>query len=253
MPLKFSLMLLAAWLTCYSARSLQAGSIVDFEDVDLAGQQYQFSPTLNGISIQSNSPWGATHAVSRKQTLTDIQTYWANGDDTVVSTGGANGSQQWFAAYNFSPGDVIFVAPAATTIASVSINNTALVDHTVRNGLFQARAFQPNDFLRVRFLGMNPANQPSGLFTQWIDLASYGTSLYVLSQWTTVDLTPLDTNRIAMEIQGSDMHPQFGLNTPAYLAVDNLRLSNIPEPSSLSLLLVACGLGLTRGNRSRQR
>jgi len=244
---------LLALLACLSAKPLDAGTIVDFEDVDLTGQPYQFSPALNGISIESNSAWGATHAVSRKLTLTDVNSYWANGDDTVVTSGGADGSQKWFAAYNFNPGDVIFVAPASTIIESVSINNTALVDHTVRNGLFQSRAFLPSDFLRVRFMGLNASNQPIGSFTQWIDLANYGTSLFVLSQWTTVDLSQLNSNRIAYEIQGSDNHPEFGLNTPAYLALDNIRLSSIPEPSSLCLFALACLLSTGPSFRSRPR
>lgn len=237
---------------CVSERHAIAGYLVDFEDINLAGQQYQFSPALNGISIETTSPWGATYAVSRKRILENVNTYWSNGDDTAVAGGGANDSQQWLAALNQNPGDMIFVAPASSVISSVDINNTFLVDYAVRNGLFQARAFQANDFLRARFLGMDSSNQLTGQFTQWIDLANYEKSLFVLTQWTTVNLLQLNSNRIAVEIEGSDNHPKFGLNTPAYLAFDNFQLTGIPEPTSLWLVTVVGLFCVSRSARSRQ-
>ena len=45
---------------------------------------------------------------------------------------------------------------------------------------------------------------------------------YIVSAWTTVDLTPLgNATSLAFELNSSDIG-QFGMNTPAYFAMDNL-------------------------------
>ncbi len=227
-----------------SMTSAQANIIYEtFESVSLPPEQYLRITSLPNIAVQTvASNWDV--AVSRKQAMDDVFTYWANGDYTVVEGGGADSSQQWLAAFNFTPGDVVFVAPNDSTFESVAINNVSVVDYTVRNGLYAARAFQSGDFLRVRFLGLDANNSPTGLATTWFDLARFTNSLFVRSDWTTVDLAILNANRIAFEIEGSDNHPTFGLNTPSYLAMDNLAISVVPEPSSLFLLGVGLGIGL---------
>ena len=56
---------------------------------------------------------------------------------------------------------------------------------------------------------------------------------YVVDGWDYVDLTPLGAVRsLTFELSGSDSG-EFGLNTPAYFAIDNLL---VPEPSSAALL-----------------
>lgn len=241
-------------LTCFAtilsySYGVRANYVVDFENIALPAEQYLMNPTLNGISIESTAPWGSQYYVSEKRLMTDPNFYWTNGDDSAVAAGGADASQQWLAAFNFSPGDAVFVVPDPLKIRSVRINNVGVVDHAVRHGLHQARAFIPGDFLRVRFLGFTAANQPSGLLTQWIDLARYENSLVVLSDWTTVDLTSLNTNRLGIEIEGSDIDRVFGLNTPTYLALDNFEVSGVPEPSSLLMVVFA---GSLLGFRARQ-
>lgn len=201
---------------------LNAETVIDFEDVSLPAEQFQYGVSADGLEIESTAPWLPVYAVSAKRNLTDAFVYWTNGDDTAVAEGGAGGSDQWFAAYNYAPGDIVFTAPEGTTIRSMEINNLALVDFTIRHGLYQARAFEPGDFLRVRFLGFDQDLEPTGTATDWIDLASYDQELYVLSSWTQVDLSSLQSNRVGFEIEGSDNDPLWGLNTPALLAVDNV-------------------------------
>jgi len=61
---------------------------------------------------------------------------------------------------------------------------------------------------------------------------------YLIDQWTQVDLSPLGTVKsVEFTLDSSDSSP-WGLNTPAYFAMDSLAIA--PEPATLGL--VAAGL-----------
>jgi hypothetical protein len=59
---------------------------------------------------------------------------------------------------------------------------------------------------------------------------------YLVDQWTRVNLSslgPVDSLQFALS--SSDVG-QFGMNTPAYFAMDRIEFSAVPEPSSIALL-----------------
>lgn len=75
----------------------------------------------------------------------------------------------------------------------------------------------------------------------------------ILAGWSWFDLTALGTvDRIEFSFDGSDKGG-FGLNTPAYFAMDDLTVSAVPEPTTAVLLaaagLVAGAAGLRRRGR----
>jgi hypothetical protein len=58
----------------------------------------------------------------------------------------------------------------------------------------------------------------------------------VLATWTWFDLTALGTvDTITFTFDGSDQGA-FGLNTPAYFAMDDLTVTAVPEPATIALL-----------------
>jgi hypothetical protein len=74
----------------------------------------------------------------------------------------------------------------------------------------------------------------------------------VLSSWSWFDLTSLGTvDRIEFSFDGSDKG-SFGLNTPAYFAMDDLTVNAVPEPATLAAVAVAtlaCGARRLRGRQ----
>jgi len=142
------------------------------------------------------------------------------------------------------------VAPNAT-LFSVDVSNTTYAGLSLKNGDSFAKKFggvtgNDADLFQVTFTGYTQAGA-TGATTgaKTVDLADFrfaNNSLdYVLSSWLRVDLMGLGNARsVGLSFFTTDVGA-FGSNTPAYIAIDNLTLTAVPEPSSLALLAV-CGV-----------
>jgi hypothetical protein len=53
---------------------------------------------------------------------------------------------------------------------------------------------------------------------------------------------------VAFAFTGTDLG-DYGLNTPSYMAVDNINFTTVPEPSAFALLLGAVALGCVARRR----
>ena len=72
---------------------------------------------------------------------------------------------------------------------------------------------------------------------------------YVIDAWKLLDLTNLGNARsIDFTFEGSDIGG-FGLNTPVYIAIDNLALTVVPEPSCFAALVAIGWFANTRRRR----
>ena len=71
---------------------------------------------------------------------------------------------------------------------------------------------------------------------------------YVLTDWAWVDLTSLgdQVSQLGFTLTSSD-NSRFGMNTPAYFAIDNLVV--VPEPSVAALVLLGSCVGWYRHRR----
>lgn len=240
-----------ACCTCMIIVSLAGSSaadvLVNFEATTFPnGQDHQYGAIFNGLSVIGRFP---SYAVSSRTTPSNSTfggAYYSNGDDSAVASAGATGSSKWLAAFNYLAGDVVFSADSGSIISKVNVNNTALVDFTLRNGLggFSRALTNNGDYFKVRFVGFNDLLQRTST-TDWLTLGSKtdGT-LSVLSIWTEVNLSVLNANKIGFEFDGSDKN-SAGLLTPTYLAFDNFVITAVPEPGSFGLVAVAilaCGL-----------
>jgi hypothetical protein len=174
--------------------------------------------------------------------------------------GGAAGSDNFGVANAFNPGDATIALPAGLRPASMQVTNTTYAALSMLNGDQFAKKFggptgNDPDFFRLTITGKNAAGQSTGSVQFF--LADYrftnNSQDYVVSQWTTVDLSTLaaDTAVLSFGLDSTDNGP-FGMNTPAYFAMDNLVLTPVPEPS-LVVLAAAAGLGGWRLVRRRAR
>jgi hypothetical protein len=74
---------------------------------------------------------------------------------------------------------------------------------------------------------------------------------YVVNSWTTVDLTSLAGSRTLTFTLSSSDNGQFGMNTPAYFAIDDLTF--VPEPGAVLVTLAIAALSpmVRRGGRGQ--
>lgn len=164
---------------------------------------------------------------------------------------GAGGSSTYAVAYLGAPA-ITFAAPAL--VNSLAVTNTTYTGLSMKLGDGFAKKFggadgSDPDFLKLTITGLNAA----GLVTGSVDtyLADYrfadSAQDHVLDQWRTVDLSSLGVvQSLRFGMASSDVG-SFGMNTPAYFAIDNLSVSAVPEPGTWALLLAGgCWLVVRR-------
>ena len=144
-------------------------------------------------------------------------------------SGGGDGSANYAVAFNFAIGDALVVLPPGARPTSFRVANTAYAFWSMLLGDAFAKRFggesgNDPDWFRLTIFGIDEELNLTG----WVDflLADYtfedNSRDYIIFSWTTVDLTPLGNARyLLFDLNSSDVG-QFGMNTPAYFAMDNL-------------------------------
>lgn len=178
-----------------------------------------------------------------------------------LPTGGGDGSSLYGVAFDFDVGDARITLPSGTKPLSISITNTTYTALSMRDGDSFSKKFggptgNDPDFFLLNIQGRDSSNNITGIVPFY--LADYRFSNnaldYIVSQWTTVDLSslPANTTGLTFEMTSTDVGP-FGMNTPSYFALDNLAVA-VPEPVSLALLgfagILAGGYSILRFRRN---
>ena len=159
---------------------------------------------------------------------------------------------------------------APLTGLSARITNTTYADLSMRTGDTFSRKFggasgNDPDYLMLRITGYSGLDK-SGTTTGSTDfyLADFRNSNnaldYIVEDWRLVDLAALlgagTPRSIGFQMFSSDVG-DFGINTPTYFALDDLRLvtpSAVPEPGTLALAGIGlAGFGLMGMARRRGR
>lgn len=152
--------------------------------------------------------------------------------------------------------------PAGYTITSMQVTPITYTALTVLNGNFFSTKFggvsgNNPDWLLLTAYGTDSEGQPLPNYVEFY-LADYrfeDNSLdYVISDWTVVDLTPLSAASVLyFNVTSSDVGV-YGMNTPAYYAIDNIQLVSVhvPEPSTLATLITGAVLLFTLARHRRR-
>ena len=272
--------LLPAWLLALASSS--HGGLVDFEDV---GAGLGASGYFNGGPTDSTVPWASGGAEFENRytdfgggfsgwegwaysNMFDLTTggfgnqYSAYSISGSAGAGGAGGSATYALAF---PGSIkgtngsLVSFGASTLVHSVDLTNTTYTLLAFRDGnvggFGSVVQYQDGDYLRLTITGYDAiGGAGSATGSVDIDLANYGGAgsgddVY-LTDWTTFDLSSLGAVQSLRFSIDSNVVDTFAgieyLNTPAYVAVDNLAFTAVPEPSQFGLLTLALAVVLRR-------
>lgn len=274
-----SLGLVLGWQVLASAQV----TTIDFEDLALAPESFWNGEPKSGGAFGSFPGPFFSRGAAFENTFTredfggfTFETWsgWSYSNRTDVTTpgfmnqysayhlpggGGAGGSANFGVAYAFDPDTAVITLPAGTRPVDVHLTNTTYAALSMRDGDSFAKKFggptgNDPDFFRVIITGRDESHAVTGQVA--FLLADYRLDAaedYIISEWTRVDLTPLGAARfLSLTFESSDVGP-FGINTPTYVALDNLRVQAVPEPGTWALAAVGLGSGFAIYRRKRRR
>jgi hypothetical protein len=222
-------------LVLLAAAPAQARIVIDFEDLHLdPNSYYNGSDGAGGFFSEGaffnntyDSHFGSWAGWSYSNT-TDVTTpgFMNQYSAYNLPNGGGFRSPNYGVADNFSFGDAYISLPNGTRPVSVRVTNTTYAALSMRDGDMFAKKFggadgtDPDWFL-LTIYGLDDSGNVTGAVEFY--LADYRfTNKYIIHEWTKVDLEPLGAATTLMFGLASTDNGQFGMNTPAYFAIDNL-------------------------------
>lgn len=250
--------LAAAFITTASAAS--AATTVTYEEAVLGSEGYlNDAPYATAGVTHSNNltPWGSWEGFAISNHSDNSTLHWTNQYSSYPGAG-AGASAQYAVGYVSSATStrLTFSSAVDFTGKGAAFANTAYAALAMQHGYFGAKQFggasgTDPDFLRLTISGYaNGVATGSPIEVLLADFRSPNSAEdHILGGWRQVDFTPLGlADEIRFAIDGSDNDPTYGLNTPAYFAMDNLV---VPEPSALGLtaMLGLCALRRRRPQR----
>ncbi len=252
---------------CLFGQTTHADTVIDFNELDAwtfsgaSGSYYNgnsgngsnsngWTSGSGGASVyfgnEYNSAWGGfwngfAYSNVNDPTTADFTNQYA----AITGTGFGGGGNY---AVGYAGDHAFFDLPTGQRATSIQLTNTTYAGLAMEQGDSFSKKFggasgNDPDYFLVTLTGYSQWGG-SGDVTGSLDfyLADYrfaDNSLdYIIRDWTEVNLSVLGhASSIRLTFEGSDMG-SFGLNTPAYVALDHLRLTAIPEPHSAGVLVL---------------
>lgn len=155
-------------------------------------------------------------------------------------------------SYGVSFGDGATISlPTGQRILGMEVTNTTYAALAILNG-DPYNISKP--FATGSFFALTATGYANGLATgsASFNLADYRfadpSKDYVVKDWTYFDLSGLGTATSVVFSYASSDVGQYGINTPTYFALDDVRTQAVPEPTTLAVL----GLGVSALVRRRK-
>lgn len=231
-------------------RAVTSGTI-DFEDVNLGSgtSVYNLQYSKNGATFSNvytlypeynYEYWdGFAYSCKGNNVLTDIATgqfdvYNASG---AITTGAGHSSDKFAVAYvgsyNNSYPTITFDEPVY--VSSFYVNNTAYAVTSMMNGDSYAKKFVQGDWFKLTINGYDTTSATTPVYTKEIYLADYrdtdSTNWSMINTWTLYDgFSDKDAavQKLVFDLSSSDTGT-YGMNTPAYFAIDDLTFDKADE------------------------
>jgi hypothetical protein len=217
-----------------------AADVADFEDLFLKPESFYNGADgaggfISGGVIFTNdyNPQFRSWKGWSYSNITDVKTPGLANQYSAYAlpNGGGDRSANYGVAFNFAPGDAIVVLPEGTAPVSARITNTTYAALSMRDGDEFSKRFggedgSDPDWFLLTVYGFDQEFNFTGYVSFFLADYRFDDPVldYIVSEWTTVDLSELGNAQILLfDLSSSDNGP-FGMNTPAYFALDNLEI-----------------------------
>jgi hypothetical protein len=230
-------------------------TVATFEDLGLGSNtnRENLTPgfTSGGASFANTwTDWGSYTGWNgfAQSSRTDTTTPGWTNQFSSFSGGGAGGSATYAVGYDdgWSPAvDLTITFAQDALVNGLHVNNTTYTALTIRDGDpgFGLLPFGQGDWYLLTLEGFDASSGSLGSLDFY--LADYRPLIpaerYIIAEWTYIDLSSFGptVRRLELTLDSSDVGP-WGINTPTYVAVDNLDYT-VPEPGAAGLLLGGLG------------
>lgn len=263
--MKNSWIALAACAAGLLALPAQAANNVSTFDDLLLGAESHFGPTAPAVFTSGAATFGYNYTDWggccwdgwTYSNHTDVATAGFENQYSSYAGSGAQGSANYGLAYVADLSSGVDVAlSAAGGVSGAWFSNTTYAALSMRDGDGFAKKFggasgNDADYLLLTITGLSSSGQATGSVDFY--LADYrfadNSQDYIVKGWSFVDLSGLGAvSKLNFKLSSSD-NGAFGMNTPAYFAMDGLTAAAaaVPEPSALLLSLAGvAALALAR-------
>lgn len=262
---KFLPLLASSLVIAAVSHGAQAASST-FDDLALSANSYYFPAADASFSSGEASffhdydarfgSWSGWTYSSK----TDTTTPGYGNQYSAYAGSGQGGSANYGVAFVPYTGPLQAGLSTASVVTGAYFTNTTYTALTMLHGDAFSKKFggasgNDADFFKLTITGYNGA---AGTGAVDFFLADYrfadNAQDYIVKDWTLVDLSGLGrVTRLEFALDSSDAG-QFGVNTPLYLAMDNLTTAPVPEPEQAALLLAGLALlgGVARSRAAKR-
>lgn len=156
--------------------------------------------------------------------------------DATTGKGGAGGSATFAVAYGYNDGSAFSAdtrpsfyfaeAEKEAIIGSLEVCNTTYGYICMRDGnTFSSKLTYDNKgYFRMTFTGVNAAGAETGKVEYYLADFRTASAPGITEGWHKIDLSSLGSvHKVIINFEGSDVG-EYGLNTPAYCAIDNIEV-----------------------------
>jgi len=248
----------------------RAGNLADLENLPLGANQYWNGSDGSGgfttgpgffNNLYTIDPWSgwAFWGGWAYSNMTDTTTPGYTNQYSAIAGGGQGGSSNYGVAYQdtYTPTTPTVTFAQPTVVDGAYFTNTTYTYLILRDGdpsgyskKFGGATGSDPDWFCVTVTGKDAGGQTTGSEDFYLaDFRSDDNAKdYIVSDWTWADLGGLgEVKSLEFTLASSDSGA-WGINTPAYFAMDTMV---VPEPGTMAL--VGLGLALVRLRRTQRR
>lgn len=239
-----------------------AQTTFDFESHTLAAESYDNGSSGSGDFIFSGSEsLGLSNSYDAGfsywtgfsiSNVTDNTTAGWSNQYSAFTGSGFNGSENYAVFYSFGS---LYANDMYTAIESFQITNSTYAAISMRDGDAYGKQFgsvnaangQPDgtngeDFFKVWVICSSDFNQTDSIEFYLADYRfSDNSQDYIVDSWEMIDLSSLGfaVTHVDFRFESSDNDPTFGMNTPAYFAIDDVVTKSTLDVPKLAAMNVS--------------